>query len=178
MLRKVMLVTAVALVGAAPAAAENGEPRPEGAKNHGQELRIVGSVLRASEQAVAVENEEGDTILTCTVPERLAEKASALKAGEKVKLVCVRPKGKRAQLVAIHRAVERPAKPKPAGEELRIYGRIAALSAEAVTVQGEAGALTCRVPAGVAEKLGRFAVGDAVKMMCRGAELTYLEKTG
>jgi hypothetical protein len=47
-----------------------------------------------------------------------------------------------------------------------------------VTVRGEAGALTCTVPAGLAEKVvGRFAVGDSVKMMCRGSELTYLEKT-
>jgi hypothetical protein len=46
-----------------------------------------------------------------------------------------------------------------------------------VTVQGEAGSMTCFVPSGLAEKVaGRFAVGDRVKMMCRGSELTYLEK--
>jgi hypothetical protein len=67
--------------------------------------------------------------------------------------------------------------PKP-GDEARLYGRIAELSREAVTVRGEAGSLTCRLPAGYAEKVaGRFAVGDAVKLMCRGSELTYLEKT-
>ena len=37
--------------------------------------------------------------------------------------------------------------------------------------------MTCSVPSGLAEKVaGRFAVGDRVKMMCRGSELTYLEK--
>ncbi len=46
-----------------------------------------------------------------------------------------------------------------------------------MTVQGEAGTLTCTPPVSVAEKIvGRFAVGDSVKMMCRGSELTYLEK--
>ena len=46
-----------------------------------------------------------------------------------------------------------------------------------MTVQGEAGTLTCTPPVSVAEKIvGRFAVGDGVKMMCRGSELTYLEK--
>ena len=243
MLRNVVVAAVVALVCALPAAAEEGKPRPaEAAKPRAKEVRIVGTVLRASEAAVAVENEEGDSVLTCTVPERLAEKAASLKAGERIKMICVRPKGKRARLVALHRAVERkqsaagtivevdeetivvsgearlvcripvakqeklaalkigdkvkivcaggtlvaleraaPVKgekpAQPAGEDVRLYGRIAELSLETVTVRGEAGALTCRVPAGLAEKLARFAVGDAVKMMCRGADLTYLEKT-
>jgi len=238
MLRKFVVLAAVALAGTVPAGAEEGKPS-------GTELRITGTVLRASEQAVAVENAEGDATLTCVVPERLAEKASALKPGDRIKMVCVRHRGKKAQLAQIlrpgtakderkaerkeavgpivelgedaivvqgHARVtcrvpeEKQAKltglklgdkvkiacadgrlvgleryaaekvDKPAGEEVRIYGRIAELSQEAVTVRGEAGSLTCRVPAGVAEKLARFAVGDAVKMMCRGAELTYLEK--
>jgi hypothetical protein len=183
MLRKVVVAAVVALVCALPAAAEEGKPAEDAKKPHAKELRIFGSVVRASEQVLAVENEEGDEMLTCIVPERLAAKAAALKAGEKIKMICIRPKGKRAQLVAFHRFVERPAKPekpkieKPAGEEVRIYGRIAALSSGAVTVQSDAGSLTCRAPVGIAEKLARFAVGDAVKMMCRGAELTYLEKT-
>ncbi|MBA3476561.1 MAG: hypothetical protein H0T10_07415 [Actinobacteria bacterium] len=46
-----------------------------------------------------------------------------------------------------------------------------------MTVRGEAGAFTCAVPAALAEKVAaKFAVGDSVKMMCRGSELTYLEK--
>ncbi len=58
-----------------------------------------------------------------------------------------------------------------------MYGVISALSRTSVTVQGEAGSMSCSVPAGFAEKVaGRFAVGDRVKMMCRGSELTYLEK--
>ncbi|HEX4929619.1 MAG TPA: hypothetical protein VFV62_02840, partial [Gaiellaceae bacterium] len=73
--------------------------------------------------------------------------------------------------------LERAAVEKPAGLEVRVYGKIVALSRAGVTVQGEAGSLTCVPPASVVEKvLGRFAVGDSVKMMCRGTELTYLEK--
>ena len=73
----------------------------------------------------------------------------------------------------------RPAseEPKEPGQEVRLYGKIVALSRAAVTVQGEAGSLTCVPPASLLEKiLARFAVGDSVKMMCRGSELTYLEK--
>ena len=66
---------------------------------------------------------------------------------------------------------------KPAGEEVRIYGLITALSRTSVTVQGEAGSMTCSVPVGLAGKVAeRFVLGDRVKMMCRGSELTYLEK--
>ena len=74
--------------------------------------------------------------------------------------------------------IERPQPAeKPAGEEVRIYGLIAALSRTSVTVQGEAGSMTCSVPAGLAGKVAeRFVLGDRVKMMCRGSELTYLEK--
>jgi len=251
-LRKVVLTGVVALVAAVPASAD--DAKPSGAK----ELRIAGEVVRASAQAVSVENLVGDAVLTCAVPARLAEKAAALKPGDKIKMVCVRLKGRKAELVGIQRLGAKPAekkaeerkpdekKPdqtrvekqeaagpivelgdaaivvqsstgrvacrvpaekaaklaglklgdkvkilcvanvlaglerysveKPAGEEVRIYGRITTLSRDRVTVQGEAGSLSCFVPAGVAEKLVRFAVGDSVKMMCRGTELTYLEK--
>lgn len=47
-----------------------------------------------------------------------------------------------------------------------------------MTVQGEAGSLTCAVLAGLVEKVvGRFTIGGRVKMMCRGSELTSLEQT-
>jgi len=60
---------------------------------------------------------------------------------------------------------------------VRIFGVVAELSRTSVTVQGEAGRKTCSVPAVLVEKIdGRVAVGDRVKMMCRGSELTYLEK--
>lgn len=242
MLRKVVLTGIVALVAAVPAQAEEGK-----------ELRISGPVVRASAQAVSVENLVGDAVLTCTVPARLAAKAAALEPGDKIRMVCVRHKGRKAELVAIQRLGDRPAEKKkdekqdekraekqeasgpivelgesaivvqsssgrlacrvpaeklskldglklgdkvkilcvanvlaglerysaekPAGEEVRLYGTIAELSRVSVTVRGEAGSLTCAVPAALAEKVaGRFAVGDRVKMMCRGAELTYLEK--
>ena len=55
MLRKVFLIGMVTLVVAVPAQA-----------NRGKELRISGSVVRASAQAVSVENRVGDAVLTCT----------------------------------------------------------------------------------------------------------------
>lgn len=242
-MRKTLVTCALALTLVAPAQAGEG-----GAK--GRELKISGSVLRASSTAVSVENLVGDAVLTCAVPERLAEKAAAFEAGDKVRMLCVRYRGRRAQLVKLERLGERAKRPeqpavekqeaagpivelgetaivvqssegrlacrvpeekqakleglklgdkvkiacsggmlvglerhhpseKPAGEEVRLYGAIVSLSRTSVTVQGEAGSLTCAVPAGLAEKLlGRFAVGDRVKMMCRGSELTYLERTG
>jgi hypothetical protein len=251
-LRKVFLIGFVSLVAVVPAQASKGK-----------ELRISGAVVRVSSEAVSVENRVGDAILTCRVPERLAEKAAAFKVGDMVRMVCVRHKGRRAELRLLARLGDKPEKvrekdgekkpddPKseekrgetqqaaglvaelgsgvivvqsdagrlacrvPAeklakldglkvgdkvkiycvanvlagierapsteerkvGEEHRLYGRITAISRASVTVQGEAGSLTCTPPASVAEKIvARFAVGDSVKMMCRGSELTYLEK--
>jgi hypothetical protein len=247
-LRKVFLIGMFTLVVAVPAQA-----------NQGKELRISGPVVRASAEAVTVENRVGDAMLTCTVPARLAEKVAALKVGDKVRMLCVRHKGRRAELRMIGRlgdkaekarenadeekkpeekrgekqmavgqvaelapgtivvqsetgrlackipaekqarlaelkvgdkvkiyclggvlvALERvPAAAEPrVGEEHKLYGRITALSRESVTVQGEAGSLTCTTPAAMAGRIAEhFAVGDAVKMMCRGSELAYLEK--
>jgi hypothetical protein len=246
-LRKVFLIGMLTLAVAVPAQA-----------NQGKELRISGPVVRASAQAVSVENRVGDAMLTCKVPARLADKVAALEAGDKVRMVCVRHKGRRAELRMIARLGDKAEKPREktdekkteekrgekqmaagqvaelapgvivvqsesgrlackipaekqarlaelkvgdkvkiycldgvlvgierapvvderkAGDEHKLYGRITALSRESVTVQGEAGSLTCTPPLSVAEKVvGRFAVGDSVKMMCRGSELTYLEK--
>jgi hypothetical protein len=252
-MRKMLLTCVAALAVAAPAQAGDG-----GAK--GRELRISGTVVRASANAVSVENAVGDAVLTCAVPKRLAEKAAALEVGDKVRMLCVRYRGRRAQLVKLQpwearakkpekpaEKTEKPAeerqaaagpivelapnaivvqsserrlacrvpeekqaklaglelgdkvkiacaggvlvgleryepaetpKPAPAGEEARLLGVITALSRTSVTVRGEAGSLTCSVPAGLAEKIAtRFAVGDRVKLMCRGSELTALEKT-
>jgi len=37
--------------------------------------------------------------------------------------------------------------------------------------------MTCSVPEGMAGRVAEhFVLGDRVKMMCRGSELTYLEK--
>ena len=241
-MRKTLLMCAVALVAAAPAQAGDGHGK-------GRALKISGPILKTSARAVSVENVVGDAVLTCAVPERLAEKAESFKVGDKVRMLCVRHRGRKAQLVKLERLGERakrPEKPKPAaekqeaaglvaelgagaivvqssegrlacrvpeekqakldglkvgdkvtiwcvggmlagierahaenpaGEEARMYGLITALSRSSVTVKGEAGALTCSVPDGWAEKVTtRFAVGDRVKLMCRGSELTYLEK--
>jgi len=238
LLRNVVLTGIVALVAAGQVQA-----------SEGKELRISGSVMRASVHVLSVENLVGDAVLTCVVPARLAEKAAALKPGDKIRMVCVRHKGRKAELVNIQRMVAKPGErkadekkadekqeaagevaelgpaaivvqgdkrlacrvpaekqakleglkvgdkvkiycvgnvlaglertsvEKPAGQEVRLYGKIVALSRTGVTVQGEAGSLTCVPPASLVEKiLGRFAVGDSVKMMCRGTELTYLEK--
>lgn len=247
MLRNVFLIAIVAaLVVVVPAQARGGK-----------ELRISGSVVRVSGEAVSVENRVGDAILTCRVPARLAEKAAAFEVGDKVRMICVRHRGRRAELRGLMRLGDKPEKARekaeekkseekksdekrgekqeaagqiaelapgvvvvqsdagrlacrvPAekqakldglkvgdklkiyclggvliglergssGEEHKLYGRITALSRASVTVEGEAGALTCAPPAWLVEKLaGRFAVGDSVKMMCRGSELTYLEK--
>lgn len=240
-MRKFLWTCAVALAVVAPAQANDGQAK-------GRELKITGAIVKASDTAVSVENLVGDAVLTCAVPTRLAEKAAAFDVGDKVRMLCVRYRGRRALLIRLERLGERaqrPEKPavekqeaagpivelgdsaivvqssegrlacrvpaekqakldglklgdkvkiacaggilvglersvpaeKPAGEEVRIYGSITALSRDRVTVQGEAGSLSCAVPAGWAEKLAtRFAVGDRVKMMCRGSELTYLEK--
>ncbi len=238
MLRKIVLIGVLALVVAVPALANGGK---------GRELRITGQVVRVTESTVSVENTVGDAILTCVVPERLAEKAATVKVGDRVRMICHRHKGRKAVLtrferpgakkphekpagekqqaagpivelaptaivvqgVGVRLACKVPAEKaaklaglklgdkvkiyclegqlagleryepseKPSGEEVRLYGKITSFSRESVTVQGEAGALTCAPPSWLAEKLaGRFAVGDSVKMMCRGSELTYLEK--
>jgi hypothetical protein len=243
-MRKMVLTCVAALAVAAPAYAggggEGGEEHAE--KQKPRELRIAGSIVRLSQDAVAVENRVGDAVLTCLVPDRLSEKVAAFEVGEKVRMHCLRHRGRRAVLVKLRplehgKRPEKPAVEKqqaagpiveldegaivvqssegrlacrvpeekqakldalklgekvkiwcadgvlagleryaPAGEEVRIYGQIAELSHEAVTVRGEAGSLSCRVPAALAQKLAGFAVGDSVKMICRGAELVYLEK--
>lgn len=193
-MRKLVLALVVALAVAAPAQAGGGDgggeaERPKAPR--AKELRISGAIVRLSEEAVAVENRVGDAVLTCLVPERLAEELQRFEVGDAVRMRCLRWRGRRAVLLKLQPleakgpdehaekppAHKPPDKPHPA-EEVRVYGAIAAISVESVTVRGEAGSHTCRVPAALAEKIARFAVGDAVKMMCRGAELTYLEKTG
>ena len=136
-----------------------------------EKREALGLVAELGEAGIVVQTREAR--VACRVPAEKAGKLAGLEIGDTVKIWCVD---------GVLVALERPApadKPKPpAGDEVRVYGTIAELSREAVTVRGDAGSLTCRVPAALVEKLARFAVGDAVKMMCRGAELTYLEKTG
>jgi hypothetical protein len=138
--------------------------RPEGEKKE-----ALGLVAELGDGAIVVQAREGR--LACRVPDEKRAKVDGLKVGDTVKIWCAG-----GILVGLERPVPMD-KPAPA-EEVRVYGSVVAISRESVTVRGEAGSLTCRVPTGFAEKTARFAVGDAVKMMCRGAELTYLEKTG
>ena len=106
MLRKVFLIGIVTLVVAVPAQA-----------NRGKELRISGSVVRASAQAVSVENRVGDAVLTCTVPARLADKVATLEAGDKVRMVCVRHRGRRAELRMIGRLGDKAGRAKADGDK-------------------------------------------------------------
>ena len=99
MLRKIILTAIVALVAVGA-----------GQASGGKELRISGLVVRSSAQALSVENLVGDAVLTCAVPARLAEKAAALKPGDKIRMVCVRYRGRKAELVKIQRLGEKPAR--------------------------------------------------------------------
>jgi hypothetical protein len=148
------------------------EKRPE--KPAPERREATGHVAELGEGLIVVQARDGR--LACRVPAEKAAKLTGLKVGDAVKILCAG-----GVLVGLERpaaATPKPeSKPEPKpGDDARVHGRIAELSRESVTVRGEAGSLTCRVPAGMAEKLARFAVGDAVKMLCRGGELTYLEK--
>ena len=118
-----------------------------GQANGGKELRISGPVVRSSAQALSVENLVGDAMLTCAVPDRLAEKAAALKPGDKIRMVCVRYRGRKAELRKIQRlgektntraeekkaeerkAEERKAEEKRAEEKQYAAGQVAELGA-------------------------------------------------
>jgi len=98
-LRKLTLLGIVALVAVGA-----------GHANEGKELRISGPVVRASAQALSVENVVGDALLTCTVPARLLEKVAALKPGDTIRMVCVRYRGRKAELVNVQRLGVKPVK--------------------------------------------------------------------
>jgi hypothetical protein len=148
--------------------------RPGAAKHHSEKpahetQEAAGPIVELTPTGIVVQGV--GVRLACRVPAEKAGKLEGLKLGVKVKISC-----HEGELASLERY--EPAE-KPSGDEVRLYGKITAFSRESVTVHGEAGALTCAPPAWLAEKLaGRFAVGDSVKMMCRGSELTYLEKTG
>jgi hypothetical protein len=138
-----------------------------------EKREALGVVAELGDGAIVVQAREAR--VACRVPAEKLAKLAGLEVGDTVKIWCVE-----GVLVGLERPVpvDKP-KPEPRpGEDVKMYGRIAALSRESVTVSGDAGSLTCKVPAAFAEKVAsRFAVGDAVKMMCRASELTYLEKT-
>ncbi len=181
MLKRLMLLGALALVLAAPAQA------------HGwKQLRVRGVVVSASAEVVAVENFVGDATLKCRVPERLADKAAAFKPGDKVRMLCFRKRGQRAVLYRLWRLGEnaeergekntgtepreKPDKPKP--EEAAARGAVAELGPNAiVVVDAESGRrLACKVSAEKAPKLEGLKVGDRVKILCLNGQLAYLER--
>jgi hypothetical protein len=127
-----------------------------------------GPIVALADAEIVVQSSEGR--LACRVPEEKQAKLDALELGVKVKMWCV--DGVLAGLERYHPSAE-----KPSGEELRLYGAVSAISRASVTVHGEAGSLTCSVPSALAEKIAGFAVGDRVKMICRGSVLGYLAKT-
>ncbi len=138
---------------------EKSEPREE---HERAEATARGSVVELGENAIVVQDAESGRRLACRVPAAKAHKLEGVRLGDRVKILCAN-----GELAYLERAV---------AEELKLYGKISALSATSVTVSGEERTLTCSVLGALAERLGRFAVGDRVKMMCRGSELTYLEK--
>ena len=107
-MRKSMLTCVAAIAFAATAQAGN-----SGA--NGRELKITGTVVRASASAVSVESAVGDAVLTCAVPERLATTAAAFKVGDEVRMLCVRYRGRRAQLLKLRRSAAGAKKPEQSG---------------------------------------------------------------
>jgi hypothetical protein len=119
-MRKLVLTCVAAVAVAAPAQAGNGG-------GNGRELKITGTVVRASADAVSVEGAVGAEVLTCAVPERLATTAAAFEVGDEVRMVCVRYRGRRAQLLKLQQSDGQAKKPeqqsaeksKPSGEDAR-----------------------------------------------------------
>lgn len=150
-----------------------GLARPE---VHIEIVDIAGAVSAVSATSITVANAEHSRSLTCSVPDSLAEKVAVLKVGDKVKLYC-----KGGVLAGLAR-LETPKSetPPPAATEFVARGAITALSATAITVSTDGAPLTCRVPLSWGDKLHGFAVGDNVKLYCRGAvgnaEAVALEK--
>jgi hypothetical protein len=170
--RKISLLALLALVVAVPAAqAENG-------KGRGKELKITGQVVKVTDRAVSVENTLGDAILTCLVPERLADEVATLEVGDKVRMLCFRPRGRRAVLVRVGEPQPRKEKPKeePAAEKKSAAGPIVELGANAIVVQGEGVRLACKVSEERAAKLAGLKLGDKVRIACLEGQLVALER--
>jgi hypothetical protein len=120
--------------------------------------------------AIVVQDVESGRRLACRVSPAHAHKLTGVKLGDRVEIHCANN-----ELAYLKRREVEEAK-RPALEEAKLYGAITALSSTSVSVIGDGRTLTCSVPAALVEKVGRYAVGDRVKMMCRGGELAFLEK--
>jgi len=150
-----------------------GLARPE---THVEVADIAGTVSAVSADSLTVKDAEHSRSLTCSVPDAFAAKIALLNVGDKVKLYC--KGGVLAGLARLETA--KTETPPPAPTEFAARGAITALSATAITVSTDGAPLTCRVPLSWGDKLLGFAVGDHVKLYCRGvagnAEAVALEK--
>ena len=149
---------------------EKGEKRPEhaakteraGKPEHAASAVARGTVVELGTAAIVVQDAETGRRLACRVPEPKAHKLEGVNVGDRVKILCTN-----GQLAQLERG---------RAEQPKLVGTITALSSTSVTVTGDGRTLTCSVPARLAERVGLFTVGTSVKMMCRGAELAYLER--
>lgn len=157
MVRKLVILLAAGLTVAVPTAAAEVE-----------QVRIAGTVVRASAEAVSVENAVGDMTLTCRVPERLAERAAALEPGDRVRMTCVRARGRRAELLKLEPLAAKQERPE--ARVLKVRGSVKGRSARLVTVETEQGDVSCAVPEKLAEHVLELAVGDRVAVTCRESE--------
>lgn len=106
--------------------------------------------------------------LTCSVPDRLAEKVGSLSVGDNVGILCLR---------GVLQAVERKGgddggdDKEPGPSVVTLTGVVSAVSASSLSVHGERD-LTCSVPAAAADKVSGLHVGDKIKIACANGVLT------
>jgi hypothetical protein len=131
------------------------KPKPEPAK-------ALGAITALTDSSITVGR------LTCSVPDRLAEKVGKLNVGDKVGMLCLR---------GVLQAVERKGDDvtgddkEPGPSIATLTGVVSAVSASSLSVHGERD-LTCSVPAAAAEKMSALHVGDKVKIACANGVLT------
>lgn len=134
-----------------------------------QAVDIAGLVAAVSGASITVASTDKSRSLTCSVPSRLADTVHALSVGDPVKLLCKRS-GTATELAAVARLLvgdTHAARPKV---EWSIAGAISSLSADRVVVSAEGRSISCFISQDFRDKLAGFAVGDRVKMLCRGAD--------
>lgn len=139
-----------------------------------QAVDIAGLVTAVSSASITVASTDKSRSLTCSVPSRLADTVHALSVGDAVKLLCKRSAAA-TELAAVTRLSvgdKRPEQPKPEQPktEWSIAGAISSLSADRVVVAAEGRSISCSIPQDWRDKLAGFAIGDRVKMLCRGAD--------
>ncbi len=124
--------------------------------------KAAGEITALTDSSLTV----GD--LTCSVPDRLAEKVGNLSVGDKVGILCLR---------GVLQAVERKGgddggdDKEPGPSVVTLTGVVSAASASSLSVHGERD-LTCSVPAAAADKVSGLHVGDKIKIACANGVLT------